>query len=253
MEKKVIKFNLVGAIFTLILIIALIVGLIVWIPKIKKQMNNNKETQKLSQEQEDRINSEKDYKEILTLENGKEVQTRMRYFKSDYGYAMKYEADLFYVNKVPENADDYISLYSNSVGLLIDKREGKFDELQQKLTEEGNKEKEQNKEAYDRNTSEMVFNGDRYEEKEKNPNHDIDGEKQRLDKVGQMEIQQIKINNIDAYKRTLISKEDVKITYVLKKDDNTYYNIEMRCSKDFEEDLLPIMEKMVESFEILIK
>ena len=257
MEKKVIKFNLVGVIFTLILMIALIVGLIVWVPKISKQMKDNKEIQKLSQEQEKRIDNEKEYKEKLVLENGKEVECRMRYFKSNLGYAMKYEADLFYANSNNEDnedsADDYMSLYSNSVGILITKKEGKFDELQQKLNEEGQKEKEQYKEEYDANAVEQQFNGDRYEDKEKNPDHNIAGEMEEIRKIGTLEVKEVKVNNIDAFKRTLIGKENILITYVVKKDDNTYYNIEMRCARDFEDELLPIMEKMVESFEILVK
>jgi hypothetical protein len=252
MGKKVIKFNLVGAIFVMLLAISLIVGLVVWVPKIKKQMSKNKEIQQQSQEQESRIEPEKEYKEKVILANGKELECRMIYFKSDYGYAMKYDADLFYVNKVKESPDDYISLYSSTVGILIDKKEGKFDELQQKMDSEADEIMETEKELYDRDASLMEFDGDQYVEK-KNDNRDYEGEKERINKIGQKFVERIKINNIEAIKRTMISKEGTLITYAVKKDDNSYYNIEVRCSTEFEKDLLIVMEKMVESFEILIQ
>ena len=250
MEKKVIKFNLIGAICILLLIIGIIVGLIIAIPKIKNKKYNKNELQQQSeqqrQQQMERIDGKNEYKEKIKLDNGKEVECRMKYFKSELGYAMKYDADSFYVNQNVKSVDDYISLYSNKVEITIEKKEGEFEKVAEQLESDGKRIKELFKNLYDANEAKFEFNGDKYVEKNTNQYKDLNR------KIGELNVESQKINNLETVKRTLISTEDTKITYAIKIDSNNYYYIELNCSKDFEKEQLPIMLKMIESFEILM-
>ena len=221
MEKKVIKFNLVGTICIFLLLIAIIVGLVVGIPKIRNKSNNKNETEKQKQEQLERIDEKKEYNQKISLENGKERECRMKYWKSKFGYAMLYDADSFKVVNKNNRLDDYISLYSNRVGIIVEKKEAKFENVYSQLEEEGNRIIEEDKEDYKNNTAKF-----------------------KVDKV--------KINNYEVVKRTSNLTKNTEINYAIKKDDNTYYYITVYCSKDFEKEFLPIMEAMVESFEILM-
>ena len=221
MEKKVIKFNLVGTICILLLLIAIIVGLVVGIPKIRNKSNNKNETEKQKQEQLERIDEKKEYNQKISLENGKERECRMKYWQGKFGYAMLYDADSFKVVNKNNRLDDYISLYSNRVGIIVEKKEAKFENVYSQLEEEGNRIIEEDKEDYKNNTAKF-----------------------KVDKV--------KINNYEVVKRTSNLTKNTEINYAIKKDDNTYYYITVYCSKDFEKEFLPIMEAMVESFEILM-
>ena len=246
MEKKVIKFNLMGAIFILLLIIGIIVGLVIAIPKIKNKDANKKELEQQSQQQMERIDAKKEYTEKVKLANGKEVECRMKYYKSNFGYAMMYDADIFYVNENVKTLDDYSSLFSNKIGITVEKKKGEFGKLAEELENEGKAIKEKEKDLYDKNSANLEFNGDKYVEKNTNLNKDSNRE------IGKLNVESQKINNLEAVKRTLISSEDTRITYAIKKDNDNYYYIELTCSKDFEKEQLPIMIRMVESFEILI-
>lgn len=225
MEKKVIKFNLVGAICILVLTIAIIVGLIVGIPKLINKIkdgNNNLSTQK----QAVAIDESKEYMEKVKTLSGEERDCKMRYCKSKLGYAMKYDIDLFHPQVDSEENNQFISLYSNKVGIGIEKKQGKFEELEEKLKEE-----DKERISYEKNSK------------------DQDNEKSK--KIEEMAINTLDINGAKTIKGTVKSEEGTNQIYCIKIDDNSYYNVEVFCSKSFEDEILPVMEHMVESFEII--
>lgn len=288
MEKKVIKFNLIGAIAILVLVVAVIVGLIIGIPKIiegaKERSSQSQQQKRLAE-----IDENKEYYEKVVLETGEERECRMKYLKSTFGYAMKFDADLFFAEKNVLDKDNYYSLYSNLVGIMVEKKEGEFSKLAGEMDQEARKEIEQNKEKYTKCLNNNLNNGNGSmnnsvqqntaknnnttqhsytngvtagNTSKENTNSNVSTnsnsasevmkktelENQRNAKIGQVLVSTDKIDGHDMVKRVIVSNDNTEYTYCIKIDDNHYYSIFLYCSKSFEQELLPIMEHMVNSF-----
>lgn len=243
MEKRVIKFNLVGAIAVLILIIALIVGLIIGIPKLIDKVKVNKNVQTEQQKKISEINENTEFNETVVLQTGEERECRLKYLHSQYGYAMKYDADLFYAEKNVLDKDHYYSLYSNSVGIIVEKKEGDFFKISNEIEKQTKLLIEQNKDRYTQKSNKNV---------NKSANQSSEEiENKRKEKLGQVLISTGKMDGHDMIKSILVSNDNTEYAYYIKIDDNHYYYILMYCSKSFEVELLPIMEHMINSFVII--
>ena len=175
MEKRVIKFNLVGAIFVIILIILTIVGIVIIATKPKNNNDNFDSNNQL--EQNNDIDENKEIKADVMIQ-GTKREIIMKTCKGSYGYTMQYDINSFYVEKDVNGVDKFNSLYSDTVNISVLKSSGIYEE-----------------------------------EIEKNTNE--------------------KIN-----------------TYYIKSYDG-YFVVQVNCGLGFEDMLWPVIEKMIETFEIL--
>lgn len=218
MERKVIKFSLVGFIMTVILIIAAIVGIIIYFPKIKSMISNkdNKNLKDSTAEQSNsdkEIDEEKQYNETIVI-NDNTQEIAMKKCKGSFGYSVKYDFNAFYVEKDAEGIDKFNSLYSNTVFVYISEKEENYDENVKKLLN-NNINNINDKSVIKYNVSETEING-RY---------------------------CIKEEKVNSYGESNI--------YYIKKDDNDYYIIQATSGQNFSNEMLPRINKMIETFEIL--
>lgn len=214
---RVIKFNLMGAIFILIIIIAIIVGLIKYVPKLFNNKNNDNEISKTNKENISEEHSEEQeenkYKEIINID-GDNIEIITKRCESDYGYSMKYDVNSFYVEKDKNGMDCFNSLVSDTIYMYIIKKDGSYNKEVEKLN--ANMEKA-SKEA-------GVVEYDIY------------------DKV---------INGINATCELKKLSDRSIYTYYLKESSNTYFIVQVQVGKNFERRMMPIIDFMIESFEIL--
>lgn len=247
MEKRVIKFNLVGAICILILALAIIIGSLVAIPKLINKGDSGKTKDGTSikkldgnnAESSDAIDFDKDYSDKVNITKAdgttEEREIKTRYFKSDLGYVMKFAPDYFYIVSEDKKSDRIYSLLSNEIGIDIELKEGKLEDVRQKLDEEKQQRLTYDEELYRYNP-----------ETENNQNE----ENAVLRRVGEAYVNEINVNGSRAVKRLMVSNNDTDIVYVIQKDDNNYYYVHAFCTKQFEKDNLPVMELMLESFKV---
>ncbi len=127
MEKRVIKFNLVGAIFVLLLIIGAIVGIVIWVNNSNKEQNKDKDSVTTGNEQIQLESENKESTEKVTV-NGEEKEITMKVAKSSLGYTMKYDVDSFYFESAVDGKDKFNSLISNTVYIYINKESEEFED-----------------------------------------------------------------------------------------------------------------------------
>jgi len=140
MQGKVIKFNLVGGICVLIIIISIIVASIIYIPKLfsskkdesKLENSSNSSIDNQKEQIVNQIQDEAEYKEIINI-NGQDEEITMKKFVSEYGYSMKYDVNSFYINKEVKEVDMFSSLYSDTVYINVSYNNENFDEKISKL------------------------------------------------------------------------------------------------------------------------
>lgn len=212
MEKRVIKFNLVGAIFVIILIILTIVGIVIIATKPKNNNDNFDSNNQL--EQNNDIDENKEIKADVMIQ-GTKREIVMKTCKGSYGYTMQYDINSFYVEKDVNGVDKFNSLYSDTVNISVLKSSGIYEEEIEKLR---------------LNSNTMITNNinitDGYEIEEK-------------------VINGLKVN----IKKEKNTNEKIN-TYYIKSYDG-YFVVQVNCGLGFEDMLWPVIEKMIETFEIL--
>lgn len=212
MERRVIKFNLMGAICVLILIISLIVGIIVFAIN-KHNGNNNKPTENSSKQLQENKESyaELDTKEKILI-NNEEVEVTLRVFESKLGYKINYAIDKFYIDSKTEEKDVLKSLESDTILLEITKENGNFKEKTEELIA--------NQSAKRKNNSTYRMNAKSLNEKD-----------------------------IYYWETEEIENKIHKKYYV--QNNETYYLISLSCDKQFSNEIIPIVDKMIESIKTI--
>lgn len=207
MEKKVIKFNLVGAIFVIILIISIIVGIVIIATKSKNKnndYNSNNQLEKI----EGIIDEEKEIKENVIIQ-GTKREIIMKTCKGSYGYTMKYDVNSFYVEKDANGMDKFNSLYSDTVNISVLKSSGNYEDEIERLKLNSN-----------------IIDTEKYEIEEK------------------------VVNGLNINIKKENKPDEKNYTYYIKSYDG-YFVVQVNCGLEFEDIVWPIIEKMIESFEIL--
>lgn len=220
MERKVIKINLVGAIFVLILIIAIIVGAIVF--AIKSSSNNENSDKKNDKTEQDSIFSvnqdedkdidKEDYKELDKKENiivdGEKKEITLRDYRGPR-YTFSYEVDGFYKDPYVKDKDSFKSLVSDTIWVEVTYFKDGFKTKAKDLLEEASAKKAEN---------------------------------------SQYSVKTKEINGKLCYVEELEKENGVKRNYYIENGD-AYFLLEVSCGKEFVKNHLPVVEKMVESFE----
>ena len=215
MERRVIKFNLVGAIFVLILIIAAVSGIIIFAIKSQKDNNDdkNEKQMKISEEQEkkdkeaDELN--KEYKEKILIDNQEHWMT-LKKFKSSLGYKMKYDVESFYIENNDIEVDEYKSLYTDTISLKISKSTEDFSDKTESIIKE---------------SAEKIRNNSTYK------------------------LEQMDINGDLCFKESMVENGvDNIITYYIQAD-NGFFVVQAHCGTELKETMIPIIDYMVKTFE----
>ncbi len=220
MERKVIKINLVGAIFVLILIIAIIVGAIVFaIKSSSNNENSDKKNDKTEQDSifsvnqdEDKDKDKEDYKELDKKENiivdGEKKEITLRDYRGPR-YTFSYEVDGFYKDPYVKDKDSFKSLVSDTIWVEVTYFKDGFKTKAKDLLEEASAKKAEN---------------------------------------SQYSVKTKEINGKLCYVEELEKENGVKRNYYIENGD-AYFLLEVSCGKEFVKNHLPVVEKMVESFE----
>lgn len=210
---RVIKFNLMGAICILILIIAIIIGIIKYVPKLFNDREINKTDKENISGEHSEEQEEKKYKETINI-NGDNIEIVTQNYKSAYGYSMKYDVNSFYVETDKNEMDCFNSLVSDTIYINVIKKD------------------------------------DAYNEKVERLNKNIDKVSKEAGIVEYFVFNKV-INGINATCEVKKLADRSIYTYYLKESSNTYFIVQARLDKNFEERMLPIIDFMLESFEIL--
>lgn len=237
MEKREIKINLVGAICVFIIIIVAIVGLIIGIPKLINNSKNNI----IAENTKDKIDENKEYIERITDKSGNVIESKMKICNSNLGYTMKYDYEKFTVEKNIEETDRYISLFSNTIGITIQKAKGRYSRLSEYL----NKNYQSDRVAIPANSQNEV-----------KTQEEIELEKmfrrlsERIDysNIKSFNTTKIVLNDRDVMKRTIEHGSGVDYVYCVKIDEENFYVIHVYCGKEFTDSVLLVMENMVNTF-----
>lgn len=207
MERRVIKFNLMGAIFVLILIISIIVGIIIFaINKNGGDKENKNDSTSGIQENKDSY-AELDTKEKVLI-NNENVEVTMRTYESKLGYKSNYAIDKFYIDSQTEEKDVLKSLESNTIALEITKGEGNFKEK----------------------SEELIAN--QAEKRKSNASYKMNAKSLNEKDVYYWEVEEVENN---------ISKK-----YYVQNGDS-YFLVLLNCDKQFANEIIPIVDKMIES------
>lgn len=223
MERRVIKFNLVGAICILILIISLIAGLIIYIPKKLNKMENNSSNSEnqLDEKNEVTINQVKTEEKTNVIIDGHEEEITTKTLNSSLGYSMKYDINNFYVESEMEQMDEYRSLLSNTIFINVEKVHGNLDAEREQIYQIAKFETSETK-----NSEKAVIESGVVDE-------------------------YLNENIPHIIKSTNRTPTNIVYNYYIKADNENYYIVTLNCNTNFEKQMLPIMEKMIETFEIL--
>lgn len=210
MGGKVIKINLVGAIFTIILIIAAIVGLITIInkPKDKKEETNNQKEEVVNQDKENY--TELDIIDTIKID-GEKKEILMRKYESKHGYSINYDVNSFYIDDRYEQYDYFKSLVSDTVEMKIIRVDNSFNELKTSLNANIEQMKQANK-TY--------------------------------------ELKETKIGENQVIEEQMLKDEIVSKTYFVQTKKG-YFEIKTTCGEKFEKETYLIIEKMIESLEVM--
>jgi len=216
MQGRVIKFNLMGAIFVFILIIAIIVAAIVYVPKIINSQKGKNETNNSGVETENagiskEIDEEKEYEETVEINGTKRIIT-MKNCAGSFGYSMKYDIESFYVEKDIRGMDYFNSLYSDTIFIHVSEENAKYEEKVQALIS--------NKQVAAQEAG-----------------------------VTEYDVIEEKVNGVQAICETKRRVDGVMYTYYIKKDNDNYFIMQIHCGETFEEMVMPVIEKMIGSFE----
>lgn len=211
MGGKVIKINLVGAIFTVLIIIAAIVGIVIFATRdTRDDGKENKKDNKQNTIQDDKeLYNELNKKETVSI-NGTTKEITMKTYEKKLEYRIDYDIDTFYINELTANDVLIESLVSDSIMIRI-KKKNDFKVLVNDLsTNEVNK-----KNTYEKyKLSSKVYHGH--------------------------------LGYIEYFE----SGDSVRKTYYIENGDE-YYLIEVICGKEYKDNILPIIDKMVDSFKIM--
>lgn len=210
MGGKVIKFNLMGAIGVLILIITVIVGIVVFATRGKKDENKNQSDKQNVVKEEKNGYTELDTKENAQI-NGITKELTMRKFESKLGYKMDYDVDSFYIDNKENGMDVIKSLVSDTVEVKITLVNDYYNDLVRVLYA------------------------------------NVDAMKKQYPSYELNQINNDKITCLIENKKT---NDSVQKTYFIK-NNRGYYEIKATCGIDFENTVIPIIDKMVESIEIM--
>ena len=216
MERKVIKINLMGAIFVLVLIVAIIVGIIVFAIKSgsNKESNNknNEETEQNSKFSVNKVEDKEAYEEVDKKEDvvidGESKEITLRDYHNPR-YEFSYDVDGFYKDPHVKDKDSFKSLVSDTISIDVT------------FCKEGFK-----------NKAKELLNGIADKRAENS----------------QYNVTTKDINGKLCYIEELEKENGVKRNYYIENGD-AYFLLNINCGKEFVKNQLPIIEKMVESFE----
>ena len=215
MERRVIKFNLMGAIGILLLIIAAIVGITIFATNknntgSKEKKDENEPQQQQIQENQDSY-KEADMKETVNID-GQDTEIIVEPFESELKYKMNLPSEKFYFEGNSEEKDIFKSLESDSILMEIYKTEGGFSERAEELRA-GQAERIKNNETYRMNALALKEDSLYYVEHE---------------------------------------KRDNKLYYsYYVEGENCYYTIDVQFEEQFSEQIIPVVLNMIKSFEIM--
>lgn len=125
MGGKVIKINLVGAIITIIVVIAAIIGLVMFFNRPKDTKDNDKDKIKVQKDVNDENYKELDTNDYVTI-NNQNKEVLMRQYISKKGFRIEYDVNSFYVD---EAAEAIKSLVSDSIAIRINRLDENYNEL----------------------------------------------------------------------------------------------------------------------------
>lgn len=222
MQGRVIKFNLIGAICVLIAIITIIVMVIVHFVG-KDDTNNSSTTNNETANVNDNnskiginvLETKSKIKENVTI-NGQKTEVLMEKFESVLGYSMNYSIDNFFIMhdaETEEESDDFASLKSNTITINISKHYEDFAEISEEIL------------VKDIN--------------------DFEG-----NTVKQYNSFRTYINTIEIVKERIVSEEQIQLNYYMKSEEG-YFLVEAKIGLEFIASVEPVLEKMLNSFEIL--
>lgn len=213
MERRVIKFNLVGAICILILIIAGIVGIVMLTINLSKNIGKKPDSTS-AQQQPERVeepNQSNEIKDKIVV-NGEEKEiTLKKYVNEDNMFEMLYETSRFYVETTTNDKVVFKSAESDTISLEIQK----FDQ--------GFKDKSQ----------EIIVN---------------EAKKMRENETYSLEAKDL--NGRLCYVEEETKDEDLYITYTIEKEER-YYIVNVKIGKDFVESNKQIIQRMMRTFRIM--
>lgn len=213
MERRVIKFNLVGAICILILIIAGIVGIVMLTINLSKNIGKKPDSTS-AQQQPERVeepNQSNEIKDKIVV-NGEEKEiTLKKYVNEDNMFEMLYETSRFYVETTTNDKVVFKSAESDTISLEIQK----FDQ--------GFKDKSQ----------EIIVN---------------EAKKMRENETYSLEAKDL--NGRLCYVEEETKDEDLYITYTIEKEER-YYIVNVKIGKDFIESNKQIIQRMMRTFRIM--
>lgn len=109
MQGRVIKFNLMGTIGVILIIIFIIVGIIYGVTKDKKE--NRKEMQG---------------EQHIVYINAEKTNITMKETTGSWGYKMKYDVDSFEIQKNIDGVDKFVCLKSDTVYINISRIDEQF-------------------------------------------------------------------------------------------------------------------------------
>lgn len=212
MGGKVIKINLFGIICTMILIIASIVGIVIFATRDKDgSKSSNKKDDKQNVVQDDKNDyKELNKKEFVTI-NGATKEITMKTYEKRGEYKIDYDIDNFYINEHAPDGGIFIeSQVSESIIMKICRKDNFKSKSNDLIVNEANNKKTDK--TYALNTRD--FKG---------------------------HLCYIESKETDA---------DVTKTYYMENGDE-YYQIDVKCGKSYTNNIMPIIEKMIDSFSIM--
>ena len=217
MERRVVKFSLVGAIFFVILVIACIVA-IVWAAISLSSGGGNKENdnkQKQEQEQEPPRPpepAEQEVKDTITDANGEKQEVVINTHESDkLTYSLSYVPEFLEVKKESDTKETIKSTETEEVTIEIEKfADGFIDKSRELITTEATKRKEDSSYSMDA----------------------------------------IDLNGRLCYIEKRIKDEDVYMEYTIEYE-KSYYHINVHIGKDYVQKYQSVIEKMLRGFRVM--
>ncbi|MBR2786128.1 MAG: hypothetical protein IKD76_01275 [Clostridia bacterium] len=235
MEKRVIKFSLVGVICVLIAIAvgigALVYGLsgtkgekvgekIIDKTAIEEQNTSKDEVAEKTSTSTKKDNTEKkknsvkkevtEYTDTVVV-NGEEQEVEFKVYKSNLGYQMAYDVSSFYVQY--SDIDEYKSLLTDTIYVNISKKKGDFDALAEEL---------------------------------------VNATNTRVQRNSGYTLSQNSINGKRAFKEMETDASGVTRVnyYIYSGNGEEYFVVNAVCGKEVKDYTLAVVDKMVETFKV---
>ena len=226
MERKVIKFNLFGAICIFAVIVVAIVLIVFFAVKSnlnkknESDSNNNSQRTENAVENDDKNNQElpqksemddldKEFVEKIVVDN-EEKEITMKMYVSDLGYKMKYDIDSFFVDSNENGVDEYKSQLTDKIYINVSKNDEEFTKKVEELINNTNQKKNGN------NT---------------------------------YKLSDMSINHRLCFKEQFEEGNNISLIYYIE-GINGFFTVECHCGKELRDSTLPTIEKMIESFEV---